>query len=201
MKVTKNVKRATAGTAMAGALAFGILGVGSGIAAAKPGHPGPHGHGVTAPASPGDDNITGNDTGNDNVGADVEGRWDGGNVDGAWLSGMPPGHNPFGPPGQVRQMATLDFANALNLGNGVTIPAGTVLPNPFRGIAPGQWGSVNLADAFHATVPSAISWLPPGSGLASPMPLVWDSVTSQWGVTVNGAFTPYPIQFPAPAGG
>jgi hypothetical protein len=32
------------------------------------------------------------------------------------------------------------------------------------------------------------------------MPLVWDVTAGAWGVTVNGTFVPYPIQFPAPTG-
>ena len=47
MDVTKNVKRAAAGTAMAGAIGCGIFGVGSGVAAAKPGNPHPNPHGTS----------------------------------------------------------------------------------------------------------------------------------------------------------
>lgn len=226
------MKRAAAGTAMAGALGFGILGASSGIASAKPGNPGPHpnppGPGVSAPAHPGHvggqvgfgDDVNGSvgddngGVGDDNggTGGDVDGHlgggwrgnWNGGNVDSAWLPGMAPGHNPFGPPGQVSQMANLTFRSALNVGNGLTIPAGTILPNPFLNIRPGQWASVNLASAFNATAPTAISWLAPGA--LTPQPLTWNptgGVNGQgaWGVPVNGAFTPYPIQFPAPMTG
>lgn len=203
MDILDICKRAAAGTAMAGALGFGVLGVGSGIAAAKPGnpHPNPPGPGVSAPANPGHGHGSGDWTNwRDQNGDADDGGWNGGGI-AAWSPGMPPGQNPFGPPGQVKRMATLNFANAFDLGGGVTIPAGTVLPNPFRGIPPGQWGSVNLANAWRTTAPTAISWLPPGSGLLAPQPLVWNSTTMQWGVTVNGNFTPYPIQFPAPTGG
>lgn len=227
MDMTDVMKRAAAGTAMAGALGFGILGVSSGIAMAKPGDGNGHGNGngngngngpsVSAPANPGNGNANGNANGRANVngsinddvdgdiGGEVEGSWGaGGNVNTAWLPGMPPGQNPFGPPGQVMKMPTLTLTNPIDLGNGMVLPVGTVLPNPFAGIAPGHWGDVNLLDYVEGLNPATITWMP--TGLTVPAPLVWNpdyvstdgSVTGAWGVDVNGTFTPYPIQFPAP---
>lgn len=195
MDVSKNVKRAAAGTAMAGALGIGILGVGGGIAAAKPGnpHPSPNSPGVSAPANPGNGDENGNGAG---------GGWmAGGNVNSAWLPGMPPGQNPFGPPGQVMKMPTLALGSALTLPNGTVIPAGATVANPFLNTPPGQWGTVDLNTALNGMNPAILSWLPPNSGLTVPLPLQWDAAAGAWGVTVNGVFTPYPIQFPAPMTG
>ena len=81
MDVTKLMKRAAAGTAMAGTVSLGILGFGSGTGFAKPDNPGPG---------------PGNGNGN-------------GNGNSAWVPGDPPGQNPFGPPGQVMKAPTVDL--------------------------------------------------------------------------------------------
>lgn len=211
---------------MAGALGFGILGVGSGIALAKPGnpHPNPHGPGVSAPVNPGNGNGQGNGHGNgqgegdgqgsgsayggddrnENWGgyggrdADEGGNWSGGNVHSSWMPWMPPGQNPFGPPGQVMKMSTLTLPTALTLPNGTVVAAGTTVPNPFLNTPPGQWGTVDLNTVLNGINPAVLSWIPPDSGLTTPLPLEWNAQVGAWGVTVDGVFTPYPMIFPAP---
>jgi hypothetical protein len=88
------LKKIVAGAALAGALSANAFGLGAASAQAKP-HPGPPIPPI--PVIPG------------NVG---------------WLPGDPPGHNPFGPPGQVMQ------------GNPV-VPGLT-------GVPPGHWGETWL---------------------------------------------------------
>ncbi|WP_313675410.1 hypothetical protein [Mycolicibacterium sp.] len=159
------VTRTAASALLAGALGLGALGLGSGIGQAEPNIPGPPVPPVPGIPMPGipDDLM----------------QWDGPNVNLNWVPGMPPGQNPFGPPGQVMKLPTL------------RLPDGTVLnPNPFLNLPPGQWGMVN---------PLNVTWIPPGGDMVTPLNLFWNADESAWGVTVNGAFVPYPIQFPAPA--
>lgn len=221
MDVTKNVKKAAAGTAMAGALGFGLFGAGSGIAAAKPDnpHPNPHRPGVSAPANPGSGDQNGhggqgNGAGNGYSGDDRDDNGGGygagdrdGNVNSTWRPGLAPGQNPFGPPGQVKQMTNLTFNSDMRLSDGLVIPAGTVLPgNPFRSIPPGHWGTVDLARYVTALNPTTITWLPVGSDLTIAQQLGWNAAANggqgAWGVTLStGQFIPYPIRFPAPTTG
>ena len=93
-----------------------------------------------------------------------------------WLPGMPPGQNPFGPPGQVMQMATLP------------LPGGGVMHNPFFNIPPGQWGRVTPN-------PADLTVQLPGGAVANP---IWDSTQNAWGYLMDGQFLRLPIQFPAP---
>lgn len=217
--LTKTMKTAAAGTAIVGTFGLGIMAFGSGLAGAKPGnpHPNPPGPGVAGPQHPGNGNGHNNGNGNSNAnrnangsdyddgadygdddGADYgddDGAWDGGNIDAIWLPGDPPGHNPFGPPGQVKKMPTLTIPTAIDLGEGNVIPAGTIFnPNPFLGIPPGQWGDIDLL----AIDPTDISWIPEGSGLTEALPLEWNVEAGAWGVAVNGVFTPYPFPLPIP---
>lgn len=182
MDAKKTMKTAAAGTAMAGAFGFAVMGLGSGVSLAKPNHPGPNppgpsvaghaaqGHG---PASGswerdvdqngyGDDNETGDDNGTGGV-----------------LSPLTaPGQNPIGPPGQVMKMPTI---------NG--------LPNPFFNVPPGHWGTVNLTPTDFG-LPA--TWMPEGQTTA--LPLVFNPQTFTWGVYVDGQFVPYvaPVVIPTP---
>lgn len=181
-----NVKKTAAGTAMAGALGLGLMGLGSGMAGAAPGVPGPP---VPVPPVPAPNipvppvqipqvNIPPLPA----IPEDLEDLdvWDGPNVNPAWLPGMPPGHNPFGPPGQVMKMQTLNI-------NGAEVP------NPFYGVPPGHWGDLNYLN------PENIEWLPPGfPDVTAPLNLVWNADANQWGVFVGDQFIPFPIQLPAP---
>lgn len=157
----KTAKRTVAGTAMAGAVGLGMLGFGTGFGHAdpKPVPPIPPLPGIPGPVVPGVPGIP-------NVGA--------------WVPGMPPGQNPWGPPGQVMKLETLNI-------NGVEVP------NPFRGVPPGHWGDLNYIN------PENIEWLPPGYDLTDPLRLVWNPDTMQWGVFLDDqTFVPFPVQLPAP---
>jgi hypothetical protein len=104
----------------------------------------------------------------------------------AWLPGDPPGHNPFGPPGQVKKQETI---------NGV--------PNPFYGEPPGHWDDVPLE--YWGDVPQE-RWNDPGffglpavflppdiRGVTAPLPVVFNPATAAWGVFVNpNWFIPLP---------
>lgn len=170
-----NITKTAAGAMIAGALALGAAGLGSGIGQAAPGYPGPPippVPGIPVPDVPMNIPMPG-------IPEDLM-EWDAPNVNLDWLPGMPPGHNPFGPPGQVMHWPTLQ------------LPNGTVLnPNPFLNVPPGQWGALNPLD---------ITWIPPAGDMLTPVNLSWNAEAGAWGVTVNGAFVPYPIQFPAPPG-
>jgi hypothetical protein len=77
-----------------------------------------------------------------------------------WVPGDPPGHNPFGPPGQVMQ------------GN-------TALPIPgVTGVPPGHWGETWLP-------PNA--WQ---LGIPGPLPVDWNPSLLQWGVWWADQFIP-----------
>lgn len=133
-----NLKKFAAGATIAGALGAAALGFGAGSAQAKP-HPGPPMPPIPVipviPVAPAD-----------------------------WVPGDPPGHNPFGPPGQVMQ------------GNPV-VPGLT-------GVPPGHWGEPWLY-GLPAT------WLPPIPGVTEPLPVLWDPDVGAWGVWWNDVFTPF----------
>ena len=155
MNVTSNIARFAAGSALAGAL--GLSALGAGIGQAAPGNPGP----PPVPVIPG--------------------PADPGMVHPGWMPGMPPGLNPFGPPGQVMKMQTLD------------IPGVGEVANPFFGVPPGHWGDVAYLN------PQNIVWLPPGfPDLTTPLNLVWNAAANAWGVFVNDVFVRYPVALPAP---
>jgi hypothetical protein len=97
-----------------------------------------------------------------------------------WNPSMPPGQNPFGPPGQVMKMQTLNV-------NGVEVP------NPFYGVPPGHWND----PAYLKT--DVLTWQPPGYPDTTPLKVVWNG--SQWGVNVDAdTFVAFPIRLPAPDG-
>ncbi len=171
-----NMKKTAATAAMC--LGLGAAGLGSGIGQAAPGVPGPPIPPIPAPPIPGlpaMPNVQIPNVPMVNIPDDLM-RWEGPNVNPAWLPGMPPGQNPFGPPGQVMKMATLP------------LPGGGVLNNPFFNIPPGQWGAVNLN-------PVDLTVQLPGGELAE---LIWDTAQNAWGYVVDGDFIRFPIQFPAP---
>lgn len=162
MNVTRNIKRAAVGTATAGAIGLGALGIGSGVGLAAPGNPGP-----PIPPVPG-----------------IPGPVVPGILNSNWVPGMPPGQNPFGPPGQVMKMPTLN------------IPGVGEVSNPFYGVPPGHWGDLSYIN------PQDITWLPPGyPDLTAPLNLVWNAAANAWGVFVDDVFVPYPIPLPAPLPG
>ena len=168
------MKRTAAGTAIAGAFGLGVLGLGSGVSFAKPGHvgPNPHGPNVPVPTAPswhgndnaGDDGVLGDDQ--NEVGDDLGDI----NVNPVWSPLLPPGQNPLGiPPGQVMKMATI---------NG--------LPNPFFNQPPGQWRNIDL-NPLNFELPA--TWVAPGQTDA--LPLVFNPDTFTWGVNVGDLFVPY----------
>ena len=81
-----------------------------------------------------------------------------------WLPGDPPGHNPFGPPGQVMQ------------GNPV-VPGLT-------GVPPGHWGEPWLY-GLPAT------WRPWDRDDISLQPVVWNPDLVAWGIWWADQFIPY----------
>lgn len=91
--------------------------------------------------------------------------------DDIWLPGDPPGHNPFGPPGQVKKDPFLG-----------------PVPNPFYGVPPGHWD-----DPAYFGLPTV--WLPPDiPGVTEPLPLVFNPDTTAWGVWIpGGVFIPFPV--------
>lgn len=164
-----NIKKTAVTAAIAGALGLGAVGLGSGFAQADPpGIPIPPIPPLPAPQVPGLPAIP-------NIPMpDIP--WDGPNVNPMWVPGMPPGQNPFGPPGQVMKMPTLRLLD------------GTLLdPNPFLNQPPGQWGTLD---------PTQIKWLP--EGLTEPVTLVWDEGTQAWGAFINGVWKAYPLPLPPP---
>ena len=137
-----SLKKITAGAAMVGALGLGSLGASS-LAQAKPHDPVP----PPIPPIPGP-----------------------GHGSGVWEPGDPPGHNPFGPPGQVKKDPVI---------NGV--------PNPFYGVPPGHWDDPALFG-----VP--VVWLPPGvPDVPGPLPVVWNPDVLAWGVWWVDRFIPIPL--------
>lgn len=86
----------------------------------------------------------------------------------AWVPGVdPPGHNPFGPPGQVMQ------------GNPV-VPGLT-------GVPPGHWG-----DPTYFGLPA--TWLPLNwleLGIPGPLDVVWNPDLAAWGIWWAEQFIPF----------
>jgi hypothetical protein len=148
---TMNLKRIAITATITGALGAAALGFGTGLAQAKP-HPGPPIPPI--PVVPGDV------------------------VSGAWLPGDPPGHNPWGPPGQVKKWEVLPGP----------VP-GTVVDNPFEGVPPGHWG-----EPWRYGLPAW--WLPENiPGVIDPLPVVWNPELAAWGVWLDwlNQFIPYPL--------
>lgn len=177
------MKRTAAGTAIAGAFGLGVLGLGSGVSFAKPGH-GPHGPQIPVPTAPswhGNDNVgvNGNAGVQGSLGDDENQAGDLGDLgevgdigeDGGRVLSplLAPGLNPVGPPGQVMKMATI---------NG--------LPNPFFNVPPGQWRTVDLTPTNFG-LPA--TWIAPDQTVA--LPLVFNPATFTWGVNVGDQFVPY----------
>lgn len=84
-----------------------------------------------------------------------------------WVPGDPPGHNPYGPPGQVKK------------GN----PAVAGL----TGVPPGHWG-----DPTYVGLPR--TWLPynwMNLGIPYPLNVVWNPDLEDWGVWWANQFFPY----------
>ena len=80
------------------------------------------------------------------------------------IPGGPPGHNHFGPPGQVMK------------GNPI-VPGLT-------GVPPGHWrdpGFVGLPPVWRP-----VNWL--DLGIYEPQPVVWDPGVNSWGIWWNGGF-------------
>lgn len=164
-------------TAATAAMCLGLGGaLGSPIGQAAPGMPGPPIPPIPAPPVPGLPNVQIPNIPMGHVPMLPDDFWDGARVNPAWLPGMPPGQNPFGPPGQVMKMATLP------------LPGGGVMVNPFFNVPPGHWGDVVLD-------PADLRVQLPGGELAN---LIWDTTAMAWGYLVNGQFYPFPVQFPAP---
>lgn len=141
------IKKLAATTAMAGALGLSAFALGSGLAQADPGPKWPNIPGPPNPPGP---------------------------VVSNWVPGDPPGHNPFGPPGQVKKDPTIG-----------------VLPNPFYGVPPGHWD-----DPARLGIPDV--WLPPVElrpdfpDLNTPLKVEWNAEANAFGVTLeNGVFIAY----------
>jgi hypothetical protein len=84
-----------------------------------------------------------------------------------WLRGDPPGHNPYGPPGQVM--------------NGNPVVPG------LTGVPPGHWG-----DPVSVGLPPV--WLPGNwvdLGIPVPQPVVLNADLGVWGIWWNDAFIPF----------
>ncbi|OBB44614.1 hypothetical protein [Mycobacterium sp. 852002-51961_SCH5331710] len=93
-----------------------------------------------------------------------------------WAPGDPPGHNPFGPPGQVKQQTTI---------------AG--VPNPLENVPPGHWD-----DRVRLGIPDV--WLPPIDlrpdlpDLDTPLKVEWNAEANAFGVFLtDGRFVAYPV--------
>lgn len=106
--------------------------------------------------------------------AQADPKWPGPNPPGPghgdiWLPGDPPGHNPFGPPGQVKK-------------------------DLFFNVPPGHWGDPAYVGLPPVWLPP-IELLPNGiPGLTEPLPLVFNPAAPGWGVWLNnGVFVPYPL--------
>jgi hypothetical protein len=84
-----------------------------------------------------------------------------------WGPGDPPGHNPFGPPGQVMQ--------------------GNPYVPGLTGVPPGHWN-----DPAWAGLPT--TWLPANwidLGIPGPLDLVWNPDLAAWGVWWADQFIPF----------
>jgi hypothetical protein len=85
-----------------------------------------------------------------------------------WVPGVdPPGHNPFGPPGQVMQ------------GN-PWVPGLT-------GVPPGHWGDPTLVGLPPTWLPR--NWIE--LGIPGPLDVVWNPDLAAWGVWWAEQFIPY----------
>lgn len=90
--------------------------------------------------------------------------------DDVWLPGDPPGHNPFGPPGQVKK-------------------------DLFLNVPPGHWDDPAYIGLPANWIPP-IDLLPEGiPGVTDPLPLVFNPDAGAWGVWLNNntVFIPYPV--------
>ncbi|KGI69479.1 hypothetical protein MJO55_20900 [Mycolicibacterium rufum] len=97
------------------------------------------------------------------VGAGVAQAKPGHGNDDIWLPGDPPGHNPFGPPGQIKGG-----------------------PGPLAG-PPGHWG-----DPVRLGLPPVWRpWNWVDLGIRDPQPLVWNPGSNSWGIWWNGLFIGY----------
>ena len=84
-----------------------------------------------------------------------------------WLPGDPPGHNPYGPPGQVK--------------NGNPVVPG------LTGVPPGHWG-----DPAYVGLPAV--WRPGNwldLNISVPQPVVFNADLGVWGIWWNAGFIPY----------
>ena len=84
-----------------------------------------------------------------------------------WLPGDPPGHNPLGPPGQVKQDPFID---------GVA--------NPLYGVPPGHWG-----DPWLYGLPA--TWHPWDRDDIPFQPVVWNPDLVTWGIWWADQFIPF----------
>ena len=91
--------------------------------------------------------------------------------DDIWLPGDPPGQNPWGPPGQLKQA-----------------------PGPLYGVPPGHWD-----DPVRAGLPPF--WLPPVDLLPAgypapggPLPVVWNPGNNGFGVWLGDIFIAFPAR-------
>lgn len=139
------IKKFAASTAMAGALGLSAFALGSGLAQADPKPD------IPGPPKPPGPSIS------------------------SWGPGDPPGHNPFGPPGQVKKQPEVVEG----------------VPNPFEGVPPGHWDNparVGIPDV----------WLPPLElrpdlpDLDTPLKVEWNAEANAFGVVLeNGVFVAY----------
>jgi len=90
-------------------------------------------------------------------------------VEGDWGAGMPPGHNPWGPPGQVKKD-----------------PLAYGAPPYLEGVPPGHWGDPELYG-----VPEW--WLPQNlvDVITEPLKVVWNPDVLGWGVWWADQFIPF----------
>lgn len=86
-----------------------------------------------------------------------------------WVPGDPPGHNPFGPPGQVMQ------------GN---VPGADLAAPELVGVPPGHWGEPWLY-GLPAT------WRPWDRGDIPFQPVVWNPDLVTWGIWWADQFIPF----------
>lgn len=134
------IKKLAATTAMAGALGLSAFGLASGVAQADPKVPN-----IPGPPNPPGPGIS------------------------HWSPGDPPGHNPFGPPGQVKK-------------------------DLFYNVPPGHWNDPAFVGLPPNWIPD-IKLLPEGiPAVTEPLPLVFNPDRGTWGVWLNNntVFIPYP---------
>jgi hypothetical protein len=171
------LKKTIAGAIAAGALTIPLAGVSWADKPSDPGGNGNHGAnsnaGGNAPGTNQGDRGNhgdGNNAGGNGVGNGPNRGGNGGPVT-TWSPGDPPGHNPFGPPGQIKNSPTV----------------GDDFTNPFEGVPPGHWDDQTLTG-----LPATFT--PPGTTTA--LPVVWNPDANAFGVfTDDGQFI---IVSPAP---